>query len=81
MSKLFGNIRAYGTASTALMMEEKPSTEGAGECFVWSMDMELYNRTREVKKLEFLRSEQPLKVQRCKANGSHLTWVKEEAGC
>jgi len=42
------------------------------------MDIELYNRTREVKKLEFLRSEQPLKAQKAHFNGSHCVWDKEE---
>lgn len=76
MPRLFGNIRVYGNAATALMMEEKPSTEGAGKCEVYRMDKELFKLTGEVKKLEDIRTEQPFKAQRCKNEGSRLSWLK-----
>lgn len=67
------------TVQTAQLMEEKPQ-DIATDCQVWKLDKEHYEKTGEVRKLEFLRTE---KAQTWSAyrKGSHFVWDKEESTC
>lgn len=61
--RLFGcNGRVYGTAGIAQLMEEGKTETVSSDCEVWKMDVEHYNRTGEVRKLEHLRTEPRIKA-------------------
>lgn len=66
----------YGTGLTAKLMEEKP-TQGAGECKVYRMDKEHYERTGEVKMIEYLRTEDAPKAQKMVCAKGRCVYEKE----
>lgn len=69
-----------GTTQTASLMEEDIQDIALSDCLVWKLDVEHYNRTGEVKKLEFLRVEKEPKLS-AHQEGAHFVWDKEESTC
>ncbi|MDP4159802.1 MAG: hypothetical protein Q8911_08580 [Bacillota bacterium] len=49
----------FGTLAAAQLMDEDIKSE-AKPCQVWKLDIEHYNRTGEVRKLEYLRDEEEI---------------------
>jgi hypothetical protein len=65
-----------GTTQTAALMEEEIQDIALSDCQVWRMDVEHYNLTGEVRKLEFIRTEEQSKLTAHK-KGAHFVWDKD----
>lgn len=68
----------YGPTLTSQLMEEKPQDIAINDCRVWKFDVDHYNQTGKVRKLEYLREEKPPKTQKAHPNANgHFVWDKE----